>query len=232
MTSLQMDNDKRNTVSINNINIQSGTPGPGDVITYNNISNEWSFLPLSAGTGSTGPTGPTGTGTGSTGPTGPTGTGSTGPTGPTGPAPMFYRFSVVSLDGSYGEKEFPVSSNFILGNTTTTLDSVKMPTVLNQAGLLNSGGNFIQKCILNFSCTWSGYKSSIGVDYSTTGIIPVTVRTDPVPPYMRKYTIVAMINDNLNQIISTVYAAALQNSFDTSYTRTYITYQISVENAP
>ena len=81
--------EKKTTLTIGNIPIQSGDPSPGQTLVYNSTNNQWTFGEA-LGAGGTGPTGSTGP-AGSTGYTGPAGvpgsaafTGATGPTGSTG----------------------------------------------------------------------------------------------------------------------------------------------------
>ena len=174
MASLQLfDNNNQHTaLSINNISVQSGSPTQGDIMEYNETSNQWSFVPRSTNEGPTGPvgmTGPTGP-VGMTGPTGPVGmTGPIGPVGMTGPiglsgptgaaAPIRYTFSNILNGGGYGEKPFPTAENLYIGNSfSLVVNFLSLSFILTSVGLLNAN-KFTKRCILVFSCTWGGSKN-------------------------------------------------------------------------
>jgi len=243
--SLQIFNNQDTTISINNIPVEAGLPTQGDILGYNETTNQWSFLSASAIGGPTGPAGPAGV----TGPTGPTGlagaTGAAGVTGPTGLAgatgaagaavPIRYTFSSRIDGGGYGEKPFPSPADLYLGTSFLGLVTfMSLPAVLTREGLLDTFNNFAQNCILVFSCTWAGYKTSAGDDFAISGSIPITVRPPGVvtPYYVDTFTYFAVANENIDTLLGYIYAAAWQNTYDPSYTRTYITYTVTVESAP
>lgn len=231
--SLQIFNNQDTTLSINNIPVESGLPTQGDILGYNEATNQWSFLSASAIGGPTGPAGPAGV-TGPVGVTGPTGL--AGATGAAGAAvPIRYTFSSRIDGGGYGEKPFPSPDNLYLGTSFLGLITfMSLPVILTREGLLDTFNNFTQNCILVFSCTWGGYKEAIGDDYAISGSIPITVRPPGAvtPYYVDTFTYFAFPNENIDTLLGYIYAAAWQNTYDPSYTRTYITFTVTVESAP
>jgi hypothetical protein len=257
--SLQIFNNQDTALSINNIPVESGLPTQGDILGYNEARNQWSFLSSSAIGGPTGPAGPAGGPTGPTGPAGPAGgptgpagpaggpTGPAGPVGVTGPtglagatgaaAPIRYTFSLRIPGSGYAEIPFPVPGDLSLGSSFVPLPIINyilLPVILEKAGLLDNINNFAQPCIVVFSCTWGGYKQGLNDDFSISGSIPITVRPPEgeEPFYVDTFTYLAYPNENIDDLFSYVYAAAWVNSYDPTYTRTYITFTVTVESAP
>ena len=223
--SLQIvNNNQDTTLSISNIPVESGLPTQGDILGYNEATNQWSFLSASAIGGPTGPAGPAGV------------TGPTGLAGATGAAvPIRYTFSSRIDGGGYGEKPFPTPDDLSLGSSYLPITNyISLPVILKKEGLLDTFNNFARPCIVVFSCTWGGYKQAVTDDFAISGSIPITVRLTggAQPFYVDTFTYLAYPNENIYDLFTYIYAAALQNSFDPSYTRTYITFTVAVESAP